>query len=61
MTVTGAQDTVKSNPSSMDDPYAHVLEQISYWLSMAVVFTLKHILGMSIFVSGGTEERKNMN
>ena len=56
MLVTGAQDTVESTPSSMYDPYAHVLEQISYWLSMSVFFTLKDILGLSIFVSGGIDE-----
>ena len=28
-------------------------------LSMSVVFTLKYILGLSIFVSGGSYERKN--
>ena len=27
---TGAYDTVKSTPSIMDDPYAHVLEYKSY-------------------------------
>ena len=43
----------------MDDTYAHVIEYNSYWLSMSVVFTLKHILGLSIFVFGGNKERKN--
>ena len=43
----------------MDDPYAHVLEYRSYWLSMSVVFTLKDIMGLSIFVSGGSKDRKN--
>ena len=31
---TGVYDTVKSTPSSMYDPSAHVIEYISYWLSM---------------------------
>ena len=26
---------------------------------MSVVFTLKYVLGQSIFVSGGSEERRN--
>ena len=52
MPATGAYDTVKSTPSRMDYPYAHVLEYISYWLSISVVFTLKDILGLSIFVFG---------
>ena len=56
---TGAYDTVNSSPSSMYDPYAHVLEYISYWLSISVVFTLKHIMGLSISVSGGSKDRKN--
>ena len=43
----------------MNYPSAHVIEYISYWLSMSVVFTLKYIMGMSIFVSGGSKERKN--
>ena len=30
MTATGSYDTVNSTPSSMDDPYAHVLDYISY-------------------------------
>ena len=30
MSVTGAYETVKSNNSSIDDLYAHVLEYISY-------------------------------
>ena len=52
---TGAYDTVKFNPSRMDDPYAHVLEYRSYLLSMPVFFTLEYILGRSIFVSCGSE------
>ena len=59
MPATGSYDTVKSNPSIMDDPSAHVMEYISYWLSVSVVFTLKDILGLSIFVFGGNKERKN--
>ena len=54
---TGAQDIVKSNPSSMDDPSTHICEYRSYWLSMSVVFTLKDNLGLSIVVSGGSKER----
>ena len=51
MPSTGVYDTVKSSPSIMDDPSAHVLECKSYLLSMSVVFTLKYILRRSIFVS----------
>ena len=43
----------------MDDPSVHVLEYRLYWLSISVVFKLKYILGLSIFVSGGSKERKN--
>ena len=43
----------------MYDTLAHVIEYISYWFSMSVVSTLKYILGLSIFVSGGSKERKN--
>ena len=32
MPATGLYDTVKSTPSSMDDPYAHVIEYKSYLL-----------------------------
>ena len=56
---TGAYDSVKYTFSSMDDPFAHVLEHISYWLSILVVFTLNYILGLSIFVSYGSKWRKN--
>ena len=42
----------------MDNPFSHVLEYRSYWLSISVVFTLKYILGRIIFVSGGSEDRK---
>ena len=59
MPTTVALHTVKSNPSSMDDPSENVLEYRLYWLSTSVVFTLKYILGLSIFVSGGSKERKN--
>ena len=59
MPATGAYDKVKSAPSSMDDPSAHFIEYKLYWLSMSVVFTLKYILGLSIFVFGGNKERKN--
>ena len=43
----------------MDNLYTHVLKYISYWLSMSVVFTLKYILDLSLFVSGGIKECKN--
>ena len=56
---TGAYDTVKSTPSIMNDPSEHVLEYRSYWLSMSVVFTLKDIMGLGIFVFGVDKERKN--
>ena len=56
---TGAYNTVKSNPSIMYDTSAYVLEYRSYWLSISVVFILKDILFMSIFVSGGSKESKN--
>ena len=56
---TGEYDKVKSNPSSMGDPSAHVLKYKSYLLSMPVVLTLKYILGLSIFVFVGNKERKN--
>ena len=59
MPATNAYDKVKSNTSIMDDPYAHVLEYISYWFPMSVVFTLKFIVGLGIFLSGGSKERKN--
>ena len=59
MPSTGDYDTVKSTPSDMDDPSAHVLECKSYLLSISVVFTLKYILRRSIFVSFGIEERIN--
>ena len=48
---TGVYETVKSTPSSMDDPSVHVLEYRSYLFSVSVVFTLKDILGQSNFVS----------
>ena len=59
MPSAGAQEKVKSTTSSMNYKYSYVLEYISYWLSMSVVFTLKDIMGLSIFVSGGGKERKN--
>ena len=59
MPAIGAYDTMKSNTSSMDDLSANVLDYSSYWLSMSVIFTLKNIMGMIFFVSGGSDERKN--
>ena len=43
----------------MDYSSAHVFEYISYLLSMAAVFTLKDIPGLSIYLSGGNKERRN--
>ena len=43
----------------MYDTSAHVLEYISYWLSIPAVFTLKDIIGRIIFVFGGNKERKD--
>ena len=59
MPETGMYDILKSTNSSIDDPSAHVIELSSYWLKMAVVFTLKDILGRSFFLSGGSEKRRN--
>ena len=42
---TGAYDTVKSTPSSMNDTSAQFLEYISYCLSMTVFLTLEDIIG----------------
>ena len=50
---------MKSTTSRMNYSYSHVLEYISYWLSMSVVFTLRDIMGMIIFVSGGSKDCKN--
>ena len=44
MPSTGDYDTVKSNPSSMDDPYENFLDNISYLLSLSAV------LGMSFCI-----------
>ena len=57
MPETGVYETVKSTDSSIYDPSEHVLEYSSYWLLISLVFTLKDILGQSIFVSGDIEER----
>ena len=61
MPATGTYETLNSSPSIMDYPSARALEYRSYWFSISVVFTLKDILGWSIFVSGGNEERKNVS
>ena len=58
MPATSAQDIVKSTPSSMYDSSEHVIDQRSYWLSMSVIFNLKYILGLSIFVSGSSDDSK---
>ena len=55
MPVTGAYDTVKSTTSSLDYTSANIFDYRSYWLSMSVVFTLKYILGLSIFLYGGSK------
>ena len=52
-------DTLKSTPSSMDDPYEQFLECRSYWLSIYMVLTLNYILRRN-FLSGGNEERLNV-
>ena len=59
MPYTGGYDRVNLNTSNMDNPYALVLEYKSYWFSMLVVFTLKDIMVLSIFVFDGCKERKN--
>ena len=56
---TGEQGTVKSTPSKMYDPYAHVIEQRSYWLSIYIVLNLNDILGRIVFVPGGNDEYSN--
>ena len=56
---TGAYDTLKSTPSMIDYPSAHVLEYILYLLSMSVFLTVNYILGWIIFVSSGNEVSKN--
>ena len=50
---------MKSTTSRINYKYSHVLVYISYWLSMSVVFSLRDIMGLSIFVSGGSKDRKN--
>ena len=55
MPAIDAYNTLKSTTSSMDDIYSHVLDYRSYWLSMSVVFNLTDIMGLSIFVSGGSK------
>ena len=35
MSATGEYDSLKQNPSIMDDPSAYVIEYRSYWLSMS--------------------------
>ena len=50
---------MKSTPSNLDDTSVHVLEYGSNWLSTSVVFTLKYIMGLSIFASGGSDKHKN--
>ena len=43
----------------MDNPSVHVPEYSLYLFSILVVFTIKDILGRSIFVSDGNEELIN--
>ena len=59
MSATSEYDSVKPTPSSMYDTSAHVIEYKTYWLSMSVVFTIKDILGLSIFVFGGNNKCEN--
>ena len=56
---TDAYETVESNISIMDEPYAQVLEYRAYLLSMYVVLNTKDILEISIFVFGGNKECLN--
>ena len=49
MSGTYVYNTVNSYPSIMDYTSAHVMDYISYLLSLSVVFTLKYILGLSFF------------
>ena len=42
----------------MDDTSSHVIEYRLYVFSMSFVFTLRGIMGLSIFVFGGNTERK---
>ena len=55
ISATGVYDTVNSTPSSMDYIFSHFMEYISYLLSISNVFTLKNVLGLIIFVSGGNK------
>ena len=50
---------LKSTNSSMDYPYAQVLEYRPYWLSISVVFDLKDILWCNHFVYDVNKERFN--
>ena len=43
----------------MDYPYKHVLEYRSYLFSIFVVLTINEILGYTILVPGGNNERSN--
>ena len=43
----------------MDNPYTHVIEYRLYWFINISCFILKDILDLSIFVPGGSKERKN--
>ena len=43
----------------MDDPYEYVLAYRSYWLSINFLLTLNDIIGRSVFVPGGNNERSN--
>ena len=54
---TGACDTVNLTPSSMNDTSKQFLDYRLYRLNMSVVFTIKYILDMSIFVFGGNNEK----
>ena len=54
-----AYDTVMSTPSVVYYSSEYVIYYWLYWLSVSAVFTLKYIMGLSIFVSSGSKERKN--
>ena len=59
MPSTGAYDTAKSNTSSMDDPYTHVLYYRSYWFFNISCCYPKIYPGYEYFLSGGNKESRN--
>ena len=56
---TQIYETVKPNPSNMDDTYAQALKYIPHLLSIFLVLNLKDTLGRNIFVYCGNEECLN--